>query len=188
MAGSVHDFIHRYIPSTNPQAATFLMLHGTGGNEQSLLTLGRQLAPDAAVLSPRGKVLEGDYPRFFRRKAEGVFDLEDLINRTHELADWIEAASVEYGFSLQSLVAIGYSNGANIAASTLLLRPQVLRRAILLRPMVPLQPEQAPDLTGTDVFVGAGLYDPLVPLPEGEQLARLLTGYGAQVTLRRQPP
>ena len=186
MPGDTQKFVHRYLPSANPEAITLLMLHGTGGNEQSLLALGSQLAPGAALLSPRGKVLEGDSPRFFRRMAEGVFDLEDLIYRTHELADWIEAACIDYRIARQSLVAVGYSNGANIAASIMLLRPDVLRRAVLLRPMVPLQPDQAPDLTGTEVLISAGRSDPLVPLQESERLAWLLQDFGAQVTLQRQ--
>ncbi len=186
MPGDTQKFVHRYLRSTNPEAITLLMLHGTGGNEQSLLALGSQLAPGAALLSPRGKVLEADSPRFFRRMAEGVFDLEDLIYRTHELADWIEAACTDYRIARQSLVAVGYSNGANIAASIMLLRPDVLRRAVLLRPMVPLQPDQAPDLTGTEVLISAGRSDPLVPLQESERLAWLLQDFGAQVTLQRQ--
>src|SRR5262245_28677490 len=127
------DFIHQYVPSSKASATTLLLLHGTGGDEQSLLSLGKQIAPEAALLSPRGKVLEGNNPRFFRRKAEGVFDLEDLIYRTHELADWIDVASREYQIMPESLVAVGYSNGANIASSIMLLRPDVLRSAILLR-------------------------------------------------------
>ena len=186
MSGDTQQFAHRYLPSTDPEATTLLMLHGTGGNEQSLLALGSQLAPGAALLSPRGKVLEGDSPRFFRRKAEGVFDLEDLIYRTHELADWIDAAIIEYRIARQSLVAVGYSNGANIAASIMLLRPHVLRRVVLLRPMVPLQPDQVPDLSGAEVLVSAGRSDPLVPLQESERLAQMLQGYGAQVTFQKQ--
>jgi phospholipase/carboxylesterase/glyoxalase family protein len=186
MPGDTQGFAHRYLPSADPEAITLLMLQGTGGDEQSLLALGSQLAPGAGLLSPRGKVLEGDSPRFFRRKAEGVFDLEDLVYRTHELADWIEAACTDYHIAPQSLVAVGYSNGANIAASILLLRPHVLRRAVLLRPMVPLQPDQALDLTGTEVLISAGRSDPLVPLQESERLARLLQDFGAQVTLQRQ--
>ncbi len=187
MAVSTQDFIHRYLPPSNDQRTTLLLLHGTGGNEQSLLSLGAEIAPGVALLSPRGKVMEGNYPRFFRRKAEGVFDIEDLIARTHELADWIEAASSEYHISNDSLVAVGYSNGANMAASILLLRPGVLKHAILFRAMQPLQPEQVPDLVGTQVLMLSGKVDPIIPLSLSENLARLLKACGAQVTFELQP-
>jgi predicted esterase len=181
------SFAHRYVPASDSNAPTLLLLHGTGGDEDSLLELGSALAPGAALLSPRGKVLEGSMPRFFRRKAEGVFDIEDLIFRTHELADWIDAASTEYAISPDSLIAVGYSNGANIAASLLLLRPDALKRAVLLRPMVPLQPDPTPDLTGARVLIEAGAFDTMVPLPQAERLASLLQGFGAQVTFHKQP-
>lgn len=183
----VHDFTHEYVPATTASGLTLLLLHGTGGDEQSLLTLGAQLAPGAALLSPRGQVMEGPNPRFFRRKAEGVFDMEDLIFRTHELAGWIEVAAREYGIDPDSIIALGYSNGANIAASVMLLHPEVLRRAVLLRPMVPLVPQQAPDLSGAEVLIEAGIVDPLIPLPQAERLATLLEGYGAAVTFQKQP-
>jgi phospholipase/carboxylesterase len=182
-----NEFIHEYVPATQPQAPTLLLLHGTGGDESSLLSLGAQLVPGAALLSPRGKILEGDYPRFFRRKAEGVFDMEDLIFRTHELADWIAAASHDYAIDPASLIALGYSNGANIAASILLLRPEAIKRAVLLRAMVPLVPEQAPDLSGAHVLMESGVADPLIPLPQSERLAQMLRGYGATVTFQKQP-
>lgn len=182
-----HDFTHEYVPATSNTGLTLLLLHGTGGDEQSLLSLGAGLAPGAALLSPRGQVMEGPNPRFFRRKAEGVFDMEDLVFRTHELADWLEAAAQEYGIDLNTVTALGYSNGANIAASVMLLRPGVLRRAVLLRPMVPLVPEQAPDLSSAKVLIEAGIVDPLIPLPQAERLATLLEGYGAAVTFQKQP-
>ena len=122
------DFIHEFVPGRSER--TLLLLHGTGGNERDLIPLGRELDPDAALLSPRGKVLENGMPRFFRRLAEGVFDLEDLKTRTHELADFVEAAARHYKFAAGQIVGVGYSNGANIAASMLLLRPEILRAAI----------------------------------------------------------
>lgn len=140
------------------------------------------LAPGLALLSPRGKVLENGMPRFFRRFAEGVLDIEDLKQRTHELADFVEAASSVYGFDPQKVIAVGFSNGANIAASMLLLRPHVLHAAVLLHPMVPLVPETLPDLSGTRVFIGAGRSDPMVPQHETQQLAQLLQQAGADVT------
>src|SRR5207247_5603417 len=128
------DFMRGFVAGTSNR--TLLLMHGTGGNERDLIPLGRELDPRAALLSPRGKILENGMPRFFRRLAEGVFDLEDLRNRTNELADFVAAAAQHYGFASDNVVAVGYSNGANIAASTLLLRPQVLSDAVLFRAMV----------------------------------------------------
>jgi phospholipase/carboxylesterase/glyoxalase family protein len=181
---TVHDFTHHFEAAQNDAAPVLLMLHGTGGNERDLLDLGRMLAPDAALLSPRGKTLENGMPRFFRRLAEGVFDLEDLRFRTHELADWIQVATEHYGVNERKLIALGYSNGANIAASVLLLQPGVLHGAVLLRPMVPLQPEQQPDLAATQVLIRGGRFDQLVPPRGSEQLAELLRSAGADVALQ----
>lgn len=181
------DFIHQYVPATTPDAVTLLLLHGTGGDEQSLLSLGAEISPGAALLSPRGKVLEGSAPRFFRRKAEGVFDMEDLVFRTHELADWIETAAAEYNLDPSSIVALGYSNGANIAASVMLLRPQSLSKAVLLRAMVPLVPEVAPDLSGARILMQNGIADPLIPLAQAEQLAGMFQSYGAELTFHKHP-
>src|SRR5215469_529887 len=125
------DFIHEFVPGSSNR--TLLLLHGTGGNERDLIALGRQLDSNAALLSPRGKVLENGMPRFFRRLAEGVFDLEDLQFRTNELAEFVIATGQHYGFSSDNLVAVGYSNGSNIVASMLLLRPEILSHAILFR-------------------------------------------------------
>jgi len=177
-------FIHRFIPGeeTDPPL-TLLLLHGTGGDETDLLEVGRQLAPAAALLSPRGKVLEHGMPRYFRRLAEGVFDLDDLRARTHELADFVEAAAQQYRLASDHIVAVGFSNGANIAASILLLRPQVLAGAVLFRPMVPLTPETMPSLRGKPVLLAAGRMDPIVRPEEAERLQRLLAQAGAKVTL-----
>ena len=132
-----------------------------------------------AILSPRGKALEDGLPRFFRRLAEGVFDIEDLKFRTHELADFVEEASKVYRFDLQRLVAVGYSNGANIAADYMLLRPSILSYAILFRPMVPLLPEPLPDLSSKRVFLSAGLHDPIVSNQETKNLFNILQKAGA---------
>ena len=161
-----------------------MLLHGTGGNERDLIPLGRELDPNAALLSPRGKVLENGMPRFFRRLAEGVFDLEDLKYRTNELADFVTAAAQHYGFASDQLVAVGYSNGANIAASMLLLRPEIMHRAILFRAMVPLIPDTLPDLSSVRVWIGAGDQDPIVPPSETQRLVELLRRAGADVTIR----
>ena len=176
------DFIHEFVPGSSSR--TLLLLHGTGGNERDLIPLGRELDPKAALLSPRGKVLENGMPRFFRRLAEGVFDLEDLKYRTNELADFVAAASEHYGFASDNVVAVGYSNGANIAASMLLLRPEILGAAILLRAMVPLVPDRLPDLSSVRVWIGAGDQDPIIPASEAQRLVELLRRAGADVTIR----
>jgi phospholipase/carboxylesterase len=174
------DFAHRFVPGKSSR--TLLLLHGTGGNETELIPLGRALDPEAALLSPRGKVLENGMPRFFRRLAEGVFDQEDLVRRTHELADFIERAAVHYAFAPDKIVAAGFSNGANIAVSLLLLRPETLRAAVLFRAMVPLVPEKLPDLAQVDVWIGAGNQDPLIPPSETWRLVELLRNTRARVT------
>jgi predicted esterase len=174
------DFIHEFIPGLSNR--TLLLLHGTGGNERDLIPLGHELDPNDALLSPRGKVLENGMPRFFRRLAEGVFDLEDLQNRTHELADFVAAAAQHYGFASDNVIAVGYSNGANIAASLLLLRPETLSAAILFRAMVPLIPETQPNLSSARVWIGSGTHDPIIPTSETKRLAELLRNAGADVT------
>jgi predicted esterase len=177
-------FIHQFIPASNrPDQTTLLLLHGTGGNEQDLIPLGRELYPRAAILSPRGKVLESGMPRFFRRLAEGVFDIEDLKFRTHELADFVEKASKVYGFDLRYIISVGYSNGANIASSLLLLSPEVISSAVLFRAMVPFMPEKVPDLTTKNIFMGAGEYDPIVSREQTEMLFRLFKRSGANVAI-----
>lgn len=176
------DFVREFVPGNSER--TLLLLHGTGGNEHDLIPLGRQLDPNAAILSPRGKVLENGMPRFFRRLAEGVFDLDDLQQRTYELADFIIAEAVNYGLNTAKIVAVGFSNGANIAASLLLLRPETLRAAILFRAMVPLVPNPLPKLSDTRVLISAGNQDPIVPASETENLARLLRDCGTNVDLR----
>ena len=177
-------FVHRFLPGDDESGPTLLLLHGTGGNEEDLIPLGRDLAPGAAILSPRGKVSEYGAPRFFRRLAEGVFDHEDLLFRTHELAEFIEAAAEEYGFDRSKIVAVGYSNGANVAASTILLHPGLLRAAVLFRAMVPFEPEVTPDLSGLPVFMAAGRMDRMIPPDNTQRLADILTEAGAEVDLR----
>jgi predicted esterase len=176
------DFIHEFIPGNSSR--TLLLLHGTGGNERDLLPLGRELDPDASLLSPRGKILENGMPRFFRRLAEGVFDLEDLKYRANELADFVSAAAQHYGFALDNLVVVGYSNGANIAASMLLLRPEIMNAAILFRAMVPLIPAKLPDLSSAHVWIGEGDQDPIIATSKGQRLVDLLRDAGATVTIR----
>lgn len=187
VSGDALGFVHRYIPpGANGELAggtTLLLLHGTGGDEEDLLPLGQALLPGAGLLSPRGKVLERGAPRFFRRLAEGVFDQEDLARRTEELAAFIEAAASTYHLEPDGIVAVGFSNGANIAASLLLRRPGLLRGAVLLSPMVPFEPAALPHLDGTPVFIGAGRSDPIAPPAQAERLAELFRSAGADVHL-----
>jgi predicted esterase len=209
------DFIHHYQPATAPGAPTLLLLHGTGGNEEDLLPLAPELLPGAGILSPRGKVLEHGMPRFFRRLAEGVFDLDDLRARTAELAEFVAAAAAHYRFDAARVSAVGFSNGANIAGSLLLLRPGVLERAVLFRAMVPLVPDPgrgdpaavAPearrrsspalaDVAGergperaavqTPVLISNGRADPLIAPAETERLVAVLRDAGADVTVAWQ--
>jgi phospholipase/carboxylesterase len=162
-----------------------LLLHGTGGNEDDLLPLGRMISPGSALLSPRGKVLEGGMPRFFRRLAEGVFDEEDVRRRALELADFVAEARQAYG--LPAPIALGFSNGANIAAAMLQLRPQSLAGAILLRAMVPLQDTPRSKLEGLPVLIVSGAADPIIPAENAERLAASLAADGALVQHRVLP-
>ncbi len=175
-------FVHIYIPPADISIDdTLLLLHGTGGDEESLVPVAGSILPGAGILSPRGKVLENGMPRFFRRLSEGVFDLEDLRLRTAELTEFIIRASEIYSLDRGKLTAVGYSNGANIAASILLTYAGVIPNAVLFHPMVPFIPESLPDLSGTDVLITAGTNDPIVG-PEGtEDLAGLLKEAGARV-------
>jgi len=174
-------FIHRFVPATAPDAPVWLLLHGTGGSEDDLIPLGKRLAPGSAFLSPRGQVMEGSAPRFFRRFAEGVLDLEDWRFRTGELADFLTAAVEKYALQGRRLTALGYSNGANIAVGLLLLRPRLLNSAVLLRPMFVDRPARPPDLSGRAVFIGSGRLDGIVPAKDPDALAGLLRSYGARV-------
>jgi len=187
MEESTLAFQHQFIPAQAGDAPTLLLLHGTGGNEYDLLDLGRALYPQAALLSPRGQVLENGMPRFFRRLAEGVFDLDDLRRRTKDLAAFVAAASEVYQFDPRRVIAVGYSNGANIATSVLLLHPEVLAGAVLFHAMVPLVPEDLPNLRGVPVFMGAGQFDSLISPPQTERLAQLLRQAGAEVELHWEP-
>jgi predicted esterase/catechol 2,3-dioxygenase-like lactoylglutathione lyase family enzyme len=191
VSGDALGFVHRYVPPSDAAeracSTTLLLLHGTGGDEEDLLPLGRMLLPGAAMLSPRGNVLEGEMPRFFRRLAEGVLDQEDLARRTEELAEFVDRAAVTYAFDRTRVIAVGFSNGANIAASLLLRRGSALRGAVLLSPMLPFEPERVPSLGGTSVFVGAGRTDPMVPAEQVERLATHLREAGADVTVHWEP-
>lgn len=176
-------FVHIFVPADEPGSPTLLLLHGTGGNEQDLLPLGRELWPGAALLGLRGKVLENGMPRFFRRFGEGVFDVEDLKARTNELAEFIDSATEHYAISKRHLIAVGYSNGANIAASLILLHPHYLRAAVLFRAQIPFTPDLTRNFTGLSVFIAAGIQDQIVPRDQTEQLAAILEAGGADISL-----
>jgi predicted esterase len=176
-------FIHRYIAPSKIGSPILVLLHGTGGNEQDLIPLGRELLPEAGILSIRGKVLENGMPRFFRRLAEGVFDQEDLKFRTGELARFLELARTQYGLADNKFIAVGYSNGANIAASLLISGFKCLQAVVLLRAMIPFQPETTVDLRGVSIFMAAGEQDPIVPRANTEGLADIFRQAGANLVL-----
>jgi phospholipase/carboxylesterase len=173
------SFVHRYIPG--PSRDTVLALHGTGGNEDDLVPLARELAPSANLLSPRGRVLEQGMPRFFRRLAMGVFDEEDLVGRARDLANFVVDAAKTYAFDATRVFALGYSNGANVAAAVLLLHPSTLAGAALLRPVLPLEPPSPPVLTGKPVLIAAGTHDPYSDRGRVEALVDRLKQGGADV-------
>jgi predicted esterase len=183
MTTSIDHYVHVFEPATSPSAPPLLLLHGTGGNERDLLRLGRALSPGSALLSPRGDVNEGGALRFFARLAEGVFDPEEVTKRTHALADWLELAADNYNLNPAELLAVGFSNGANIAATLLQLRPATLSGGVLLRPMVVLDQEAAPGtLAGEPILLLNGSVDPIVPPAHPPRLAALLRAGGAHVT------
>ena len=198
------DFKHHFIPSPylqqdassnlnkkqrikdNNDSLTLLLLHGTGGNEDDLIPVGQMLSTSASLLSPRGKVLENGMPRFFKRLAEGVFDIEDLKFRTKELSDFVKEASNIYSFNLDKTIAVGFSNGANIAASLLLSYPETIKGAILFRAMVPFIPDNMPNLSSKKVLLSAGIFDPIVSKSQIEGLLNILQKSGADVILKWQ--
>jgi predicted esterase len=177
-------YVHRWVPADDPRVPfTLLLLHGTGGNENDLLPLGHSVAPGAALLSPRGNVLEGSSPRFFRRLAEGVLDEADRALRANAMADWVAAAAGRYGFDATRVAALGYSNGANLASAMLVLRPGTLAAAVLLRPMAaPPAPPQL-QLGGVPVLITAGQHDPWSQ--DAGALEEALRAHGAESSCRR---
>jgi phospholipase/carboxylesterase len=178
----LNDFTHQFVPAEGTSRTTLVLLHGTGGDEHDLLPLGRALDPAAALLSPRGRVVEGSMPRFFRRFAEGRFDLDDVRVRAAELTAWLDEAAIAYGLARDRMVAVGYSNGANIAHATMLLHPESFAGASLLHAQFVLAPSPLPSLAGRAVFLAAGEADPIVPLAEAQRLAETLAAAGATVT------
>ena len=180
-------FIHRFVPPEDPASGeTLIVLHGTGGDENDLIGIGQTIVPGAAILSPRGKVLENGAPRFFKRLAEGVFDPKEVRSRAEELARFIRAATRKYGLDAGRLFALGYSNGANIASTVMFLEPRLFQGAILFRPMLVFEPEERKDLSGSHVLISAGRMDPIVPVTSVERLAELFKSSHADVTLKWQ--
>lgn len=172
---------HVFKKGTNEEAPVLLLLHGTGGTEEDLLPLGSLISPESSLLSVRGNVSENGMPRFFKRLAEGVFDEEDLKFRTEELQSFLNDAAAQYGFDRKNVIAVGYSNGANIAGSLLFHYEDALKGAILHHPMVPMRGMKLPNLTNLSVFIGAGKNDPICPAQETEELGELLQDAGASV-------
>jgi predicted esterase len=180
-------FIHRFLPAEDSaNGETLVVLHGTGGDENDLIGIGQAIAPGAAILSPRGNVLENGAPRFFRRLAEGVFDPKEVRSRAEELARFIRAAVITYRLDPTRVFALGYSNGANVASTVMFVEPGILQRAILFRPMLVYEPTERKDLSGFAVFVSAGRMDPIVPTASVERLVKLLELAHAEVTLKWQ--
>lgn len=180
-------YIHRFLPAADKSSdETLIVLHGTGGNENDLIGIGQAIAPGAAILSPRGNVLENGAPRFFKRIAEGVFDPQEVRSRATELASFIRAAISKYALNPERIFAMGYSNGANVASTVMLIDAELLRGAILFRPMVVLEPNEHSDLSGKGVFISAGKMDPIVPVKSVVRLVELLEASRADVTLKWQ--
>jgi phospholipase/carboxylesterase len=180
-------FIHRFVPAEDSGSGeTLIVLHGTGGDENDLIGIGKAVAPGAAIVSPRGNVLENGAPRFFRRLAEGVFDPKEVRSRAEELARFIRAAVITYRLDPARVFALGYSNGANVASTVMFVEPGILQGAILFRPMLVYEPTKKNDLAGSAVFISAGRMDPIVPTASVERLVELFESASAEVTLKWQ--
>jgi phospholipase/carboxylesterase len=181
-----HNYIYKPSPSGKSKRA-FLLLHGTGGDENDLIPIASQLDPNAAVLGVRGNVVENGMPRFFQRLSEGVFDEADIVQRANELASFLKEVSESYSFSLDEVIAIGYSNGANIATALHFLNPGLISKSIHFRPMTPLEPDTPPNLTNTQVFLSFGAFDQLMPRGEEDRLSQMYVDYGASITKNVEP-
>ncbi|WP_420966674.1 alpha/beta hydrolase [Bradyrhizobium sp. B120] len=179
------SFVYRFEKAGKADAPPLLLLHGTGGDESDLLQFGAMISPGSALLSPRGRVLEHGMPRFFRRLAEGVFDEQDVRKRALELGAFVEDARRRHGIAAP--IAVGFSNGANIAAALLLMKPDVLAGAVLLRAMVPLSDPPKARLDGKPVLILSGQADPIVPASNAARLSAMLADAGAKVILRTLP-
>jgi phospholipase/carboxylesterase len=176
------SFVHRFEPGVEGETRTLLLLHGTGGDENDLIPLGQTVLPGAALLSPRGRVLEGDLPRFFRRFAEGVFDLENLYAEATALGEFVSQSATRYNFELEKVIALGFSNGANMAHSLMMLHPNVVQDSVLIRAMTTLPDFKPSGLEGKHVFLSSGRVDPMTPVDDAEFLANQLRSGGADVT------
>lgn len=179
------SFVYRYLPGTGEDPRTAIVFHGTGGDENSLVPFAQSLMPGAAILSLRGRVDENGMPRFFRRFAEGAFDYDSIRIESDAVAEFLKQASVDYGIDLETAVGVGYSNGANIAWSTLLRHPGSFGTLVLFRPMVTL--DDSSDLTGKRIFVGTAEQDPIVPIENVQRLIEQMKSCGAQVEVSWHP-
>lgn len=180
---SIESFIHIYNEPLMGNSTIFLLLHGTGGDENDLIQLAKMIDPQAGILSLRGNIDENGMNRFFERKAMGVLDEDSLKKETVKLNEFLDAAASEYNFKKEQLVVLGYSNGANIAASLLFHYKDTLYQGMLLHPMVPLRSVELPDLSKQRLFIGAGENDPICPIEETKELEKLLSDAGASITM-----
>lgn len=180
---SIESFIHIYNEPLMGNTTIFLLLHGTGGDENDLIQLAKMIDPQAGILSLRGNIDENGMNRFFERKAMGVLDEESLKKETVKLYDFLNAAASEYHFKKEQLVVLGYSNGANIASSLLFHYKDAFNQGMLLHPMVPLRTVELPDLSRQRLFIGAGENDPICPPEETEELEQMLSKTGASITM-----
>lgn len=185
--GGLAAWPHVFAPG-EPGAPVLLTLHGTGGTETEIAALATALDPRASVLSPRGRVLEGGASRWFRRRGEGVFDVDDVIARAGELAAFLAAAREQYALADSPLTAVGFSNGANIALATALLHPDALTRVVAFSGMYPFgDRDPIRDLAGVELLLLNGIGDPMAPAASVDLLERTATEHGATVTRIGRP-
>lgn len=163
-------------------APVFILLHGTGGTEESLLDVGKVLDEEATLIGIRGNILEGGYPRYFKRLEEGIFDVEDLNNRTIELHEFIQTLVERYDLNSEKIVLIGYSNGANIGIKLFLDYPTIYQKGILFHPMYPVKIADTQDLSQTKIFTTMGKMDPIVTIEQSEHVLQLFRERKAEIT------
>ncbi len=176
----VQKYTYHYHEGTIAQ--TLLLLHGVGGNERDMDQIGQLLGPDAHWLSPKGKITVDGYARYFTRRDDSSFDPAEVTTETNDMVQFITQAQADHNITKYPLVAIGYSNGANLIASLLAKQPNLVTKAILFRGMLPVDFVENPDLQGTSVLLVNGRDDPIMDPVRVNQLAVYLTAHGANVT------